>query len=365
MRKTFDKHEKIRYNISMSNNYYLDRNRNNMRKLNEMLAELPAFCSVFFIGIQDTTTPLTRLNYAVDLRTFFNYLVTYETRFYNKKITDISLSDIDEIDSHTIERFLAYLSYYDKDNGAVVTNGERGKLRKLSTLRAFFKYFFNKDMLKANVASKVASPKLHDKPIIRLEPQESEELIYTCDTLSGFSQHQQKYNEKFKTRDNAIISLFLTTGIRVSECVGLNVDDINFNLNSFRVTRKGGNQVILYFGEETSEILKQYLQYRETLNVPKEERALFLSSQGKRMGVRAMEYLVKKYAKVATPLKNITPHKLRSTYGTNLYRETKDIYIVAEVLGHKDVNTTKKHYAAISDDVRRSVAGKVKLKSDI
>ena len=116
------------------------------------------------------------------------------------------------------------------------------------------------------------------------------------------------------------------------------------------------------FGEETAEILKRYLQYRETLEIPKEERALFISSQGKRMMVRAMQYLVKKYAKVATPLKKITPHKLRSTYGTNLYNETKDIYIVAEVLGHKDVNTTKKHYAGISDDVRKSVAGKVKLK---
>ena len=172
---------------------------------------------------------------------------------------------------------------------------------------------------------------------------------------------RKKYNEKFKIRDNAIISLFLTTGIRVSECVGLNVEDLDFNLNSFRVTRKGGNQVILYFGEETAEILKNYLRYRETLNIPREERALFISSQNKRMMVRTMEYLVKKYARVATPLKNITPHKLRSTYGTNLYNETKDIYIVAEVLGHRDVNTTKKHYAAIKDDVRKSVAGKVKL----
>lgn len=348
----------------MSNNYYLDRNRNNMRKLNEMLTELPAFCSIFFIGIQDTTTPLTRINYAIDLKTFFNYLTTYETICFNKKIIDITLNDIDNIDSHLIERYMAYLSYYDKDNGTVITNGERGKLRKLSSLRAFFKYLFNKDMIKANVASKVASPKLHDKPIIRLEAQETAELLYSCDTLSGFPEHQKKYNEKFKVRDNAILSLFLTTGIRVSECVGLNVDDINFNLNSFRVTRKGGNQVILYFGEETANILKDYLQYRESLNLPKEERALFISSQGKRMGVRAMEYLVKKYAKVATPLKNITPHKLRSTYGTNLYNQTKDIYIVAEVLGHKDVNTTKKHYAAISDDIRRSVAGKVKLKEE-
>jgi len=346
----------------MSNNYYLDRNRNNMRKLNEMLGDLPPFCSVFFIGIQDTTTPLTRLNYAVDLKLFFNYLVTYETQFYNRPIQSITIIDIDEIDAQLIERFMAYISYYDKEDGTVFTNGERGKLRKLSSLRAFFKYFFNKDMLKANVASKVSSPKLHEKPIIRLEENETAELMYSCDTLSGFSEHQKKYNENFKTRDNAIISLFLTTGIRVSECVGLNVDDINFNLNSFRVTRKGGNQVILYFGEETAEILKNYLLYRETLQIPREEQALFISSQKKRMSVRSMEYLVKKYAKVATPLKKITPHKLRSTYGTNLYRETKDIYVVAEVLGHKDVNTTKKHYAAMSEDVKKSVAGAVKLK---
>lgn len=346
----------------MSNNYYLDRNRNNMKKLNDMLADLPAFCSIFFIGTQDTTTPLTRLNYAIDLKTFFNYLVTYESEFLNKPIKDISIADIDQVTAQTIERYMAYLSYYDKQNGAVLTNGERGKMRKLSSLRAFFKYFFNKDMLKANVAAKVSTPKLHEKPIIRLEADETQELIYYCDTLNGFSNHQKKYNEKFKIRDNAIISLFLTTGIRVSECVGLNVDDFNFNLNSFRVTRKGGNQVILYFGEETSKILQNYLKYRETLNVSKEEHAMFLSSQNKRMMVRAMEYLVKKYAKAATPLKHITPHKLRSTYGTNLYKETKDIYIVAEVLGHKDVNTTKKHYAAISDDVRRSVAGMVKLK---
>ncbi len=348
----------------MSNNYYLDRSRNNMRKLNEMLGELPPFCSIFFIGIQDTTTPLTRINYAGDLKTFFNYLVNFETKFYNRPIDSISIGDIDEIDVQTIERYMSYISFYDHDDGKTFSNSERGKLRKLSTLRAFFKYFFNKDMLRANVASKVSSPKLHEKPIIRLEDEETTELMYTAKTLSGFSNRQQKYNEKFKARDNAILSLFLTTGIRVSECVGLNVDDINFTLNSFRVTRKGGNQVILYFGEETADILKEYLKFRDTLPIPKEERALFISSQNKRMMVRNMEYLVKKYSRQATPLKHITPHKLRSTYGTNLYKQTKDIYIVAEVLGHKDVNTTKKHYAAISDDIRKSVAGIVKINKE-
>ncbi|MCQ2564550.1 MAG: tyrosine-type recombinase/integrase, partial [Clostridia bacterium] len=276
----------------------------------------------------------------------------------------LTTADLDNITPQMIERFLSWITFYDKDNGVVMKNGERGKLRKLSSIRAFFKYFFNKDMIKSNVASKVASPKLHDKPIIRLEPQEVAGLMHSCTNQSGFSEHQRKYNEKYIVRDNAILSLFLTTGIRVSECVGLNVEDINFDLNSFRITRKGGNQVILYFGEETAEALKSYLAFRDTLNLSRDERALFISSQGKRMMVRSMEYLVKKYARNATPLKNITPHKLRSTYGTNLYNQTKDIYIVAEVLGHKDVNTTKKHYAAISDDIRRSVAGKVKLNDD-
>ena len=78
----------------------------------------------------------------------------------------------------------------------------------------------------------------------------------------------------------------------------------------------------------------------------------------KRMG----EELVEKYAKIVSPLKKITPHKLRSTFGTNLYRETGDIYVVADVLGHKDVNTTKKHYAAISDEIRRQASTSIKLR---
>ena len=98
--------------------------------------------------------------------------------------------------------------------------------------------------------------------------------------------------------------------------------------------------------------------------LPNTEKALFVSLQNKRMGVRTVEKLVKKYASYATPLKHITPHKLRSTYGTNLYRETNDIYVVASVLGHKDVNTTRKHYAAMTEDIRREAATKVKLRKD-
>ena len=95
---------------------------------------------------------------------------------------------------------------------------------------------------------------------------------------------------------------------------------------------------------------------------PGHENALFLSTRRKRMGVQAVENRVKKYAKEVTPNKKITPHKLRSTYGTALYKETGDIYLVADVLDHKDVNTTKKHYAAIDENRRRQAAGGVKLR---
>ena len=129
------------------------------------------------------------------------------------------------------------------------------------------------------------------------------------------------------------------------------------------VTRKGGNKAILYFSDEVADALARYLAFKETdKNTPLNEHALFLSLQMKRISVRAVEQLVKKYSRIVTPLKKISPHKLRSTYGTELYRETGDIYVVADVLGHKDVNTTKKHYAAISDDINRDAARRVILR---
>ncbi len=167
-----------------------------------------------------------------------------------------------------------------------------------------------------------------------------------------------------------MLSLFLGTGIRISECVGLDRKDINFDDNSFVVTRKGGNTAVLYFSEEVAAALRRYLEWLEAQIQEKtpfgariyDKNALFVSSKGGRMTPRAVELMVKKYAKAITPFKKITPHKLRSTYGTNLYRETHDIFVVADVLGHKDVNTTRKHYAAMSEDIRRDVVDKVKLR---
>ena len=235
----------------------------------------------------------------------------------------------------------------------------------MSALRSFYGYYFKRQIISKNPTLLVEMPKLHEKAIIRLDTDEIAMLLdyvdHGGDNLTG---QRKAYFEKTKNRDLAILTLLLGTGIRVSECVGLDLQDIDFKNNGITVTRKGGNQMVVYFGEEVENALKTYLYTtrKQTVPLSGHENALFLSTQRKRMGVQAVENMVKKYAREVTPNKKITPHKLRSTYGTALYKETGDIYLVADVLGHKDVNTTKKHYAAIDEDRRRQAAGAVKLR---
>ena len=220
-------------------------------------------------------------------------------------------------------------------------------------------------MIAVDNSAKVPTPKLHDKEIIRLDAEEVSELITVAENGTGLSKHALGYHNKTRIRDTAILTLFLGTGIRISELVGLDNDSFDFTENSFLVTRKGGNQAILYFSDEVKYSLEEYITEKSNdSKIPEHEKAFFLSRQYKRINVRTVEVLVKKYSKIVSPLKKITPHKLRSTYGTRLYNETGDIYIVADVLGHRDVNTTKKHYAAITQENRRKVANAVKLRKD-
>lgn len=340
--------------------YFEKRDLKNTQKVGNYLSNLPEYCYDFFTGIENNTSSLTRVNYAMDLCVFYDYLERYVIK---KPKTQITLNDLDQLQSRNIENFLSYLSYYDVDN-KMHKNNERGKARKLASIRSFFKYLFNHDMISSNVASKVETPKLHNKEIIRLEKEEVEKMLDAVSSPTTFTERQKHYNRNTQERDNAIVTLFLGTGIRISELVGLNIEDFDFSQNAFKVTRKGGNQAILYFSKEVEESLTNWIRKRSTLKLDENEKAMFVSLQNKRICVRAVENLVKKFAKEGSPLKKISPHKLRSTFGTNLYRETKDIYIVADVLGHKDVNTTKKHYAAISEDMRKSVANKIKIHQD-
>ena len=333
-------------------NYYTKRNIQDIDKTNELLD---------FLGIETRTSCQTRLKYAYDLRIFFDFLC--KKKYRKKEVTDLTLEDLEGVTNNDIELFLSYLSHY-RFNDKELSCDERAKARKLSAVRAMFKYFFNKGLIEVDNSAKVQTPKQHEKEIIRLEAEEVSRLLDVAESGNGLSRHASGYHNKTKIRDTAILTLFLGTGIRISELVGLDNDSFDFSNNSFIVTRKGGNKAILYFSDEVRYALQEYIAEKSNdEKIPESETAFFLSMQYKRINVRSVEILVKKYSRMVTPLKKITPHKLRSTYGTRLYNETGDIYIVADVLGHKDVNTTKKHYAAITEDNRKKVADAVKLRS--
>lgn len=343
--------------------YYEQKDRENTIRLRNMIKELPPFCTDFFRGIEPQTSSRTRIAYAYDLKIFFDFLRKENPVLKKLELRDITLSHLDQLHVTDLEEYMEYLKYRFNEKNQEVVNKERGIMRKIASLKSFYNYFYRKEMLKNNPAALVQLPKLHDKEIIRLDVDEVALLLDEVEKGESLTDKQKAFHEKTKVRDLALLTLLLGTGIRVSECVGLNINDIDFKNGGIRIHRKGGKEVTVYFGIEVENALRDYLDQRQDMTPEKgNEDALFLSLQMKRISVRSVENLVKKYAKIVTPLKKITPHKLRSTYGTTLYQETGDIYLVADVLGHTDVNTTKKHYAALDDARRRSARDKVKLR---
>ena len=348
----------------MTSDYYKQTQIDQTLRLREVLKTLPPFAKDYFRAMEPKSSAKTRINYAYDIRVFFHFLLENNPIYKNYTMDQFRVQDLECIEPVDIEEYMEYLKVYKREDNEMITNGERGLKRKMSALRSFYSYYFKHQYIATNPTLLVDMPKLHDKAIIRLD---IDEVAMLLDYVESAGEHLTgqalAYYQKTKNRDLAILTLLLGTGIRVSECVGLNLTDVDFKNNGITVTRKGGSQMVVYFGEEVEKALRNYLEtYRKAVTpLAGYENALFLSTQRRRIGVQAVENMVKKYASQITN-KRITPHKLRSTYGTALYKETGDIYLVADVLGHKDVNTTKKHYAAIDEDRRRSAANVVKLR---
>lgn len=339
-------------------------------QIREISRNLPQACGDFLRAIAVTTGTFTRLAYAIDLRTFFQFLQTERVAFSDKELIYFTDSDLSHVTQSDLTAYIEYLTYYfkndeesDEPHVKALVNHDLAIKRKLCSIRSFYDYLFKNGRIPSNVTTLVPLPKIHEKPILRLNQDEMTKMLMQAETGEGLTEHQQHYQKLTAKRDVAILSLFLGTGIRVSECVGINISDVNLEENAFLVTRKGGNQVVLYFPPEVATNLAEYMEERkEIAALPGHEEALFLSMQKRRITQRAVQKLVKKYAAVAAPLKpRISPHKLRSTFATNLYNATGDIYLVADVLGHSSVDTTRKHYADMTDARRRMAAEYVRL----
>ena len=243
--------------------YHEQTDMENTLKLREVLKTLPSFTSEFFRGISTTTSTSTRIKYAYDLRIFFQYLQKENPELAKIPMDQMSVDVLDQVTALDLEEYTEYLKAYIGSQESYTTNGEKGLKRKLSALRTFYSYYFKKELIETNPTLLIDMPKLHEKEIIRLEPNEVAELLDFIESCGdGLSNHQRAYYEKTKERDFAIITLLLGTGIRVSECVGLDIEDVDFKNNGIKVLRKGGNEMFVYFGDEVAEALKKYIVVR-------------------------------------------------------------------------------------------------------
>lgn len=343
------------------NTYFVEREIKVRGKIEELKKNLPSFCSDYAVSeLNNGNSPLTVYNYLTDLSVFFEYL--------KENYEEVNLETLESLLPLDIMKFLDFqrLGRGRELKGKIVESrsGDKALARKLSSIKSLYRFLFNNDKIKTNMTTKIPSPKIQsqDNVIKRLEFEEAQELLVAPDNKQAFNQRQAKYLENTAERDRAIISFFLATGVRVSELVGLNTNDVDLERRYFDITRKGGKIERLYFAEDLASILNEWLKKRETLNLPKNEDAFFISLQKRRMTVQAVEKMIGKYG-YSVLGKKLSPHKLRATYGTELYKATGDIYKVATALGHSSVDTTRKHYADFDEQRKKDIAGIIRVGS--
>ena len=339
--------------------FYKEKSKNQKLRLRELLAKLASFARDYIYSKEVTSQTSTLVSYCYDLLTFFEFIRDNNPSLADTDIDKMRLEVLDHMTSEDIIEFQRYLEL-NVSNDHFHENGKKSIARKMSPLRGLFKYHYARKNIKDDPMVLVPLPKTKkDKNIIRMNAYEVRSILDAIrQGNEQMSDRQRKYCQKTMQRDLAILTLMLNTGIRVSECNGLDLQDVDLRANTITIVRKGGGQDVLYFGDAVHEALADYIDGERTgINpIEKHEKALFYSLQGKRISVDAIENLVKKYARLAVPTKKITPHKLRSTYGTALYRETGDIRLVADVLGHENINTTINYYAAIEDEHKQQAA---------
>lgn len=347
--------------------FYKDKSRNQKLRLRELLNQMPSWAVDYIYSKEVTTQTSTLISYSYDLITFFKFIQDKNPIYKDVELKNIPLNVLDQLSSEDIIEYQRYLEL-NVDNDNFHENGKKAIARKMAPLRGLYQYHYARKNIKENPMILVPLPRLKkDKNIVRMNSYEVQAVLDCIQSGNGqMSERQKKLCLKTQKRDLAILTLMLNTGIRVSECNGLDLNDVDLRANSLTIVRKGGGQDVLYFGDAVHDTLEDYIKFERALITPIEghEKALFYSRQGKRISIDAIENLVKKYAKMAVPTKKITPHKLRSTYGTALYRETGDIRLVADVLGHENINTTIDYYAAIEDEHKRTAANAVDYKKN-
>ncbi|MDO5440381.1 MAG: tyrosine-type recombinase/integrase [Erysipelotrichaceae bacterium] len=332
------------------------------KKTKELVKQLPDFAKKFFKDLKTKgMSERTRVEYAYDLKRFFDYIQS-SAGFKNKSLNGCTASDVlDKLTYDDIQEYLDTLNIHTvidkRGKEKEIVSSPSSKARKISSLRSFYKFYFKIGEIKTNLADLMELPKIPDKNIVTMDKDQVQRILDAVSDTTGMTDGKIKRHSKIVKRDYAIMMLFFGTGIRVSELVGIDLSDIDFYNASLFITRKGGDEDEVFFGSEVQEALEDYAKNdRDILLDGKDETALFISMQHKRMTVRSVELMIKGYAEKAGLNMKVTPHALRRTFASQVYESSNDIFLVAEALHHSSVETTRKHYAKMSDSRKREAA---------
>ena len=350
-----------KFSMGENSAYYNELQNRRRDNINGVKALLPQYAHGFVDECLLRYQINTAYSYAHDIYFFFCFIKECNPLCKNLEVKEIPLSVLEQLRAPDINEFQTYVAAGHKVTKVGIKQArDKAIARKMAAVRNFFKYLIKFEYLQNDPTLKAASKSKEKqrRSINRLDSDQVKQLMDTVSSVRSGSHHSQVMSELTAKRDLAIITLLLNTGMRVSECAGLDLDDVDFQKNTIKIVRKGGFEDELYISEIVRNTLRDYINNeRDSLLEDEEQDALFISLKHRRLSVRSIQHMVGKYGKNTGLEKSLTPHKLRRTYGTALYNKTSDIYMVADVLGHKDVNTTVKHYAAVEEEHKRRAAG--------
>ena len=331
-------------------------------KAEQIKEKLPRFLDNYYNYISELAAS-SKHEYISDLYFFFDWIKA-DPKYNDYTLKDLPFEAFKEL---TYDDLMNYLKEYEPNKNSK----ESSRSRKLASIKSVYKYFSTIKAIDTNPASLIAIkvPVKSEDEKIFLQPNEVANLLDCIDKGSGMEKlggRKEAWRKVNRTRDLAILTTLLGTGIRVSELVGLNTTDVDFENGALHIIRKGRKKGIVYMGDEVTAALTGYINNGRAYYQPAEdEKALFLSLKHKRLAVRSVEDLLKKYVEAAIPYRadeKISPHKMRSTFATSLYNDTGDIKLVADAIGHTNISTTQRYYAATNPEIKRSAFTRVQLR---
>lgn len=328
--------------------------------------ELPSFMRSYFAYLRGNVLPMTRLSYLNEIKFFLNYLINETDLTKAEDTRKIKAEEFNEITAADINLFIDYCRRYVVDDGKTVTmyeNGNKTLARKKSSISVLFKQLYRDGIIDKNITDAfdpIRVPKPGEREIKALQDDEVMIMLDAVTTGAGLTEHEKKYWEKTKLRDKAIITIFVTYGLRLSELQQLNVSSFNFSRGEFKIYRKRGKESTMPVNRSIEMVVTDYIKNERSHITPAtegDEDALFLSMQGKRITERAIRELVKKYTSIAMGTSRsggYSPHKLRATAATSLIGRGNSIFDVQALLDHEQVTTTQL-YASHKMNVKRDL----------